>query len=364
MRHPSPSPVASALQPFVDKGWIAGAVLLVADKDRVLSVDAVGWADLARRRPMRPDTLFWIASITKPITGAAFMMLVDEGKVRPSDPVEKHLPEFADLRVAASRTKARAVLVRPRRKLTLRHALSHMGGMPFASPLEKPTLDRLPLEVAVRSHAITPLDAHPGRRYAYSNAGINTAARVLEVASGVPYAEFLASRLLRPLGMRDATFVPTRAQLARLATPHRPDPARKRYVATRIGQLAYPLDNPSRQPMPAGGLFATARDVARFAQMVLRGGALGGKRYLSRAAVREMTRRCTPPGSEKGYGLGWLSEKDFYGHGGALGSMMKIHRRSGLITVFLGQHAGWIGDGEKAIATFENAALAAHAARP
>lgn len=352
---PSPErhPVAAALQPFVDRGWIAGAVTLVADRDRILALDAIGYADRPRRRRMTPDCLFWIASITKPITGAAFMMLVDEGKVRVTDPVEKHLPEFADLRVVAKRTKARTVLVRPNRRITLRDVLTHTSGMPMCSPLEKPTLDLLPLAVAARSYAMTPLEFQPGRRYSYSNCGINTAGRVMEVVSGVPYEEFLARRLLKPLGMRDTTFVPTRAQLSRLASPHEPNTAKTRLVDSRISPLKYPLDDPSRRGFPGGGLFSTARDLARFAQMVLRGGALGGTRFLSRAAVRQMTRRHVA----NGYGLGWSVDKDVVGHGGSLGSKMLIHRKRGLITIFLGQHAGHLGEGAKAAETYVKVAL-------
>jgi CubicO group peptidase (beta-lactamase class C family) len=357
MRNSSRSPVAAALQPFVDRGWIAGAVALVANKDRILAVDAVGYANLARKRKMTPDSLFWIASVTKPITGAAFMMLVDEGKVRVGDPVEKHLPEFADLRVVAKHTKARTILVRPRRKVTLRDILSHMSGMPLFTPLEKPTLDLLPLTVAARSYAMTPLESQPGRRYSYSNCGINTAGRIMEVFSGIPYEEFLARRLFRPLGMKDATFVPTHAQLARLADPHQPNPAKTRLVETRIPYLKYPLDDPSRHGFPGGGLFCTARDLARFAQMILRGGIFGGKRYLSRAAIRQMTRRHTPPHIENGYGLGWLVEKDVFGHGGSLGSKMMIYPKRDLITIFLFQHSDCLGDGAKAYETFKKVAL-------
>ena len=357
MRNSPRSPVAAALQPFVDRGWIAGAVTLVANKDRILAVDAVGYANLARKRRMTPDSLFWIASITKPITGAAFMMLVDEGKVRVGDPVEKHLPEFADLRVVAKRTKSRTVLVRPIRKVSLRDILSHMSGMPMTSPLEKPTLDLLPLTVAARSYAMTPLESHPGRRYSYSNCGINTVGRVMETVSGVPYEEFLARRLLKPLGMKDTAFVPTRAQLARLADPHQPNPTKTRLVETRIPQFKYPLDDPSRHGFPGGGLFCTARDLARFAQMILRGGVFGGKRYLSRAAIRQMTRRHTPPHIENGYGLGWLVEKDVFGHGGSLGSKMMIHPKRDLITIFLFQHSGCLGDGANAYETFKKVAL-------
>ncbi|MCC7519232.1 MAG: beta-lactamase family protein [Verrucomicrobiae bacterium] len=355
--------IAAALQPYVVRGWMAGAVTLVADRSRILSLDAVGWADRAKRRRMTPDTLFWIASITKPITGAGFMMLVDEGKARVGDPVVKYLPEFADLRVVAKRSRARMVLVKPRRKVVLRDLLTHTSGMPMHSPLENPTMDRLPLDVAARSYAMTPLEFHPGRRYAYSNAGINTLGRVMEVAGGRPYAEFLKRRLFHPLGMKDASFVPTRAQLTRLATSYTPNPARTRLVATRIPYLKYPLDDPSRQPVPGGGLFATARDLARFAQMVLRGGTFGGKRFLSRASALRMTRRHTSRSFENGYGLGWHVEKGAFGHAGAFGSKMFLYPEQGLIMIFLVQHDGWLGEGDTAFDTFRRTALETWGAR-
>lgn len=355
--------IAAALQPYVDRGEMAGAVLLVADRDRVLNTTAVGWADLARKRPMTSDALFWIASITKPITGAALMMLVDEGRVHIRDPVESYLPEFAELRVVAKRTWARTVLVRPRRKPTLQHLLTHTSGMPMTSPLEKPTLDLLSLEVAARGHAMHPLLFHPGRRYAYSNAGINTVGRVMEVVSGLAYDEFLSRRLFRPLGMRDTTFVPSALQIARLARPHGPNATKTRLVGKPIPYLKSPLDDPSRQPVPGGGLFSTARDLARFAQMILRGGTWKGRRYLSRQAVRQMTRRHTPRTFEKGYGLGWTVEPNAFGHSGAFGSKMFLHPKHGLITIFLVQQEGWLGAGEEAHEIFREAAIRAYGSR-
>src|SRR5687767_12966095 len=117
-----------------------------------------------------------------------------------------------------------------------------------------------------------PLEFEPDSKYLYSNAGINTAGRIIEVVSGLRYEEFLQQRLFGPLGMKDATFVPTVAQLQRLAKAYKPTADKKDLEETPITQLAYPLEDPQRQPMPAGGLFCTAADVAVFCQMVLRGG--------------------------------------------------------------------------------------------
>ena len=122
------------------------------------------------------------------------MILVDEGKIALDDPVAKYLPEFRDLWVAAERDGEHVLLKRPKRPITVRDVLSHTSGMPFSSAMENPTLDGLPLRVAVKSYAMTPLQTEPGTKYAYSNAGINTAARILEVVSGMPYEEFLQKR--------------------------------------------------------------------------------------------------------------------------------------------------------------------------
>jgi CubicO group peptidase (beta-lactamase class C family) len=228
--------------------------------------------------------------------------------------------------------------------------------MPFASAMEQPTLDRLPIQDAVRSYAMTPLQFEPGTKYQYSNAGTNTAGRIIEVMSGVPYETFLDERLLGPLGMGDTTFWPSAEQLTRLATAYKPNADNTGLEETRISQLHYPLDDRKRQPMPAGGLFSTARDVARFCQMILNGGVLDGKRYLSEAAVRRMTSKQTGD-LEEGYGFGWATDGNTFGHGGAMETSMTIDPKRGLVTVFLVQHAFFPGGGAAIRAAFQNAAI-------
>jgi CubicO group peptidase (beta-lactamase class C family) len=348
--------VAAALQPFVDRGVLAGAVTLVADKDRVLSLEAVGFADVAAKKPMRPDALFWIASQSKPITAAALMMLVDEGKVRLDDPVAKYLPEFKGLWLAAEQDRDHVLLRRPKHAPTVRHVLSHTSGMPFRFALEQPTLDLLPLRVAVGSYAMTPLTSEPGSKFLYSNAGINTAGRIIEVVSGTPYEAFLDRRLFGPLGMKDTTFRPSEAQLKRLAKSYKPSADRTGLEETTITQLKYPLNDARRQPMPAGGLFSTAEDVGRFCRMVLGGGVFEGKRYLSKDAVVQMTTKQTGDAVKNPYGLGWATAGGTYGHGGAYSTNMTIDPGRGLITVFLVQHAGFPGDGGKSLPAFRKAA--------
>ena len=337
--------LAAVMQPFVDRGEVAGAVALVADKDAVLCLDTAGYADIAAGVPMRPDTLFWIASQSKPITATALMMLVDEGKVEVEAPITQYLPEFNELWLLVEQDDTHQLLHRPAPPVTVRHLLTHTSGMPFSSAMEQPTRDMLPLHVAVRSYAMTPLQFAPGSKYMYSNAGINTAARIIEVVSGIPYETFLDERLLRPLGMTDTTFWPNKEQLARLAKAYRPAADGAGLEELTMSQLSYPLDNPRRQPMPAGGLFSTATDCATFCRMVLNGGTLAGKRYLSEAAVTQMTTRQTDPALSDSYGFGWSAGDDSCGHGGAFATNMEVNRKHGLVTVYLVQHVGFPGAG-------------------
>lgn len=350
------TPIVAALQPFVDRQTLAGAVTLVANKDRVLSIEAVGFADVAAKKSMRPDALFWIASQSKPITATALMMLVDDGKVKVDDPVEKYLPEFRGQWLAVYQDQDSVLLKRPKRPITIRDILSHTSGLPFRSAMEEPTLDLLSLRDAVKSYAMTPLKFEPGTRYEYSNAGINTAGRIIEVVSGMPYEEFLDKRLFGPLGMKDTTFWPNEEQLGRLAKSYAPNADKTGLAATTVTQLKYPLSDRKRQPMPAGGLFSTAADVGRFCQMILGEGMFEGKRYLSEASVKQMTSKQTGDAVPQGYGFGWSTGGGSFGHGGAYSTNMNIDTKRGLITVWMVQHAGYPGDGGKSQGAFRKAA--------
>jgi len=357
-----PGNLASSVRPFVDRQELAGAVMLVADKDRVLAAEAVGWADNARRKPMRTDSVFWIASQSKPITAAALMMLVDEGKVSVEDPVEKYLPEFRGQMVVAEKDGDHVLLRRPRHPITVRNVLSHTSGLPFKSALEEPTLDRFPLAARVRSYAMTPLEFEPDSKYQYSNAGINTAGRIIEVVTGRPFEDFLDERLFRPLGMKDTTFWPNEEQAARIARSYKPGRDNRGLEETTIGQLHDPLtDRTQRFPMPAGGLFSTAQDVVRFYQMLLGGGQREGKRILSEAAVRQITSRQTPPELSSSYGFGFAVGETTFGHGGAYATNTIADTQRGLILVWLVQHAGFPGEGNKSQETFKRAAFEAFA---
>jgi CubicO group peptidase (beta-lactamase class C family) len=346
-------PIRSFLQPLVENHTLAGVVTLVASKDRIVDVQAVGYSDLGARVPMRPDCLFWIASTSKPMTVTAFMTLVDEGKVNLDDPVEKYLPEFHGQMVSPPQSKtntepaavhAASTRVPAVHPIRVREILSHTSGLPFRSKLQPAALDLLPLNQAVRSFAAEPLIFQPGTAYSYSNEGINTAARIIEVVSGMPYEQFMQQRLFDPLGMEDTTFWPNTEQISRLAKSYKVDTNTHELVALQIDQLTYPLNDKARRfPMPAGGLFSTAGDVARFCQMILTGGMAHGKRIVSEAAIREMTRTQNKMFDGKNYGLGWGISDDGFGHGGAYNNAMEISPSKERILVFMVQQSGPFG---------------------
>jgi CubicO group peptidase (beta-lactamase class C family) len=361
-------PIRSFLQPLVENHTLAGTVTLVATKDRILDVQAVGFRDLDARAPMRPDCLFWIASTSKPMTVTAFMTLVDEGKVNLDDPVEKYLPEFHGQMVSPPQSKTNAEpsaaqtpsspvpAVHP---IRVREILSHTSGLPFRSKAQPAALDLLPLDQAVRSFAAEPLIFQPGTAYSYSNEGINTAARIIEVVSGIPYEQFMQKRLFDPLGMNDTTFWPNTEQISRVAKSYKVDSNSHELVELQIDQLTYPLDDKARRfPMPAGGLFSTASDVARFCQMILNGGMAHGKRIVSEAAVREMTRTQNKMLDGKNYGLGWGISEHGFGHGGAYNNAMEISPSNGRILVFMVQQSGPFGTtaGESIVPSLERIA--------
>ncbi len=369
--------LAPVLQPFVDRGVLAGAVVLVATPDRVLDLEAVGYADVAGKIPMKTDALFWIASMSKPMTATALMMLVDQDQIKLDDPVEKYLPEFHGQMVVAENSADRLVLKKPGHPITVREILSHTSGLVGRSPLEH-TLDSLSLREGIITYALSPLQFEPGGRYEYCNAGINTAGRLIEVVSGVPYEDFMQERLFGPLGMKDTTFWPSESQVERLAKSYKPDQTGRKLEKTRIDQLAYPLSNRKRHPYPAGGLFSTAADVALFCRMILEGGTHEGRRYVSEAAVRAMTSTQTgvllnKGKGEGGYGLGWSTSRmsrdpsgpailGTCGHGGAYATHMEIDPERGLVLVYMVQHAGYPGgDGGAILGAFHQAAHKAFA---
>ncbi len=378
---PDASPLHAAAQKLVDAHLVSGVVALVGSGDNVIQVETAGYADIAARRPMTPDSLFWIASMSKAFTGTAVMMLVDEGKIRIDDPVAKYLPEFGVQMLVVERDADHVLLRKPPHPITIRDILTHTSGLGHRTPLEEEHIDLLSLRENVMTYPLLPLTFPAGQRYDYSNEGINTAGRIVEVVSGVPFDVFLRERILGPLGMKDTTFHPDAGQIARLAKSYGPDPGPSGLAELPIDQLSSPLDNPLRGISPAGGLFSTADDIYRFCRMIYHEGSYGGRRYLSRSAVDMMT--ATQIGQlpmdntmDYGYGFGWLTRRKVsrandpvnlgsFGAGGAYNTNMWINRPRNLITVWLVQQENYPESKRKIVRnTLMKAAVGAYGKSP
>lgn len=360
--------IRERMEGYVANGTIAGAVTLVASHDRILDCQALGSADLAAHKPMTPDALFWIASMTKPMTAVAVLMLQEEGKLSIEDPVEKYLPEFKNPWLVEEKTTNQLKLVRPARVITVRDLLTHtaaVGDSP--SPRSDCTLAEM---VALFSQQ--PLRFAPGSKWEYSTAGIDVLGRIVEVVACQPFADYLDQRLFRPLGMKDTTFWPTPRQARRLAKSYKPAPGGG-LEETEVYFLKGRLTDRHRAPRPGGGLFSTAHDVARFYQMMLNGGSVGGKRILTPETIALMTRTQTgeiKTGFTDGmsWGLGFQVVKQpqgvtamlsagTYGHGGAYATQSWADPHKDLIYILMIQRAGFPnGDNSPVRKAFQEAA--------
>ncbi len=211
--------IPARMQEFVDAGTAAGFVTLLARRGEIVQLGAVGLQDVESKTKMRADSIFQIASMTKPITAAGIMILADEGRLATADPVEKYLPEFRGQKMVVERSGGRMVLGPPSRRITLHDLLTHTSGMPGGFPeglREIFTARDRTLAEAVAVYSQQPLDFEPGTRWRYSNMGIATLGRIIEVVSGMRYENFLARRIFEPLGMKDSFFFPPKEPLAEL----------------------------------------------------------------------------------------------------------------------------------------------------
>ena len=328
---------AFALQHFVDSNEISGAVTLVTGPDRILGFEAFGVADIEARTPMRKDAIFWIASMTKPITSMGVMMLVEQGKVKLDDPVEKYIPAFKGQKVAGP-----GGLTSPKRPVTVKDLLTHTCGLTSKSvtPANEPS-DTASLQEQCDFYGEEPLQFEPGSKWAYSNAGINTLGRIIEIVSGKSYGDYIEESFFTPLGMTETSFWPNKELQARLAVAYKKDKQTRELVAAKNTRFSQPLDNRRRSPMPAGGLFSCAEDLAKLTQMILNDGTIGGRTYLKKATLRQMTTNqlgdlpkvSFAEGMHMGLGFHIVHEpKDVteslnvgaFGHGGAFGTQAWI----------------------------------------
>jgi CubicO group peptidase (beta-lactamase class C family) len=276
--------VPAKMKSYVDQGRAAGFVTIVARHGHVASLEAVGYQDVEAKIPMRTDSIFRIASMTKSFTVAGVMILVDEARISLLDPVEDYLPEFKGIKVnpcGESQMSQGCDPVNATRPITVMDLMTHTSGLPGQGARSSEPFTSLAERVSVGAHVL--LLAQPGTKWIYSQIGYATLGQLIEVCSGKSYEQFLAERLFQPLGMKDTYF---------FLPPEKQNRQAVMYMLDDAGKLVRAPQRPApavKVPTPEGGALTTAADMARFYQMLMNKGILNGKRVLSAAAVEAMT---------------------------------------------------------------------------
>jgi len=336
---PSSPELAATVQPYIDSYDLAGVIEIVADKTgKVRFKNLLGYADVEAKQPIREDNVFWIASMSKMFAGASIMMLVDEGKVSLDDPVTNFIPQLSKWMVVAEKDEVHLLLKPLLHPVTLRHILSHTSGLTGSAEVQQVTgADSTPLKARALSSVTGPLQWQPGEKYAYGNQGMNIAARIVEIVSGMSYEDFLQKRIFDPLGMTETTFWPTEAQISRLAGAYGPNKEKTGYARGGIAFLTKPYsDRVHRFPEAGGGLFSTTHDILRYGLMLANDGELDGKRYLSHAAMEQLRQEQT--GATKvNYSLGYHLRNGMFGHDGAYGTDLSVDPKTGMVAIFMVQ---------------------------
>jgi CubicO group peptidase (beta-lactamase class C family) len=370
--------IGEAVQRHIDAGNVSGAVTLVARKGRIAHFEARGMMDLESKKPMPKDGLFRLASMSKPITGVAIMMLVEEGKVRLTDPVSRFIPEFKALdKVAVLKPGAKAAeagegtfdLVPVTRPITVADLLKHGSGLvsggagaSVASKLA-PRTPTDTLATYIPKLAAVPLDFQPGTLWRYSGqAGFDVLSRIVEVVSGQTFDVFLRQRLLDPLGMKDTGFFPAAGKESRLVTIYQLTPQGLRPGNQNVSNVYF---------SGAGGMMSTAEDYLQFAQMMLNDGQLNGRRFLGPRTMQLMVSNHTGdmvngqfgrPAQGMGFGLSMQVVQDpvaanlrvskgAYGWAGGTGVSFWVEPAEQIVSIYFVQG----GSGGALRQDFENA---------
>jgi CubicO group peptidase (beta-lactamase class C family) len=356
--------VKKVVQEAVDKNQTAGVLVLVARHGKVVMLESFGNMDIEAKKAMRPDAIFRIYSMTKPVTSAAAMVLYDEGRFKLDDPVAQYLPELKDLRVHAGKGDE---TVEVKRAVTIRDLLRHTSGLTYGF------ISSTPVDMLYRSNKIgdasetlaefagklgkLPLLYQPGTRFNYSYS-TDVLARLVEVASGKSFDEFLQERIFKPLDMKDTGFFVPDDKIDRFAATY--GPGENGQLKVTDGPATSPYRKQRKFLSGGGGLVSTARDYLRFSQMLLNGGELDGKRLLRKETVQEMTKNQLPaealpitlanfPMPGVGFGLGFSvrldtnSEKPApyageYGWSGAASTHFWICPRQDFIVIVMQQY--------------------------
>ena len=360
---------------FVDRKEVAGIVTLMAREGKTVDLHAVGFQDVEKNVPMKTDSIFRIASMTKPVTSVAIMMLFEEGKLFLTDPVSKFIPAFKSSTVSEG-VGAEAKVVPARRAITIRDLLAHKSGITYGflsggavgggyrknGVTDGLTTTMMTLEEGINKLAAEPLVAQPGAAFNYS-LSTDVLSRVVEVVSGQPYNVFLRERMFKPLKMNDTDFSVPEAKWSRFVTVYSPDGKGgirpmtdpEAFGNTHMSPWAHYKEGKTYFSGGAG-LASTASDYARFANMLLNGGALDGVRLLGPKAIELMTRSHTselpPPlqllGPGSNFGLGFrvvtdlastqtLGSDGMYGWSGIYGTTFWVDPKEKLIAVMMVQ---------------------------
>jgi len=317
----------SEMQALVDRNQLPGVVTMVAKDGKVVEFDVAGKRDVESGAPLQKDSIFRIYSMSKPITGVAMMMLFEEGKWQLNDPVSKHIPEFANLKVAKVNPQSGAVTqVAPDHPMTMRELMSHSGGLTYgvfgSTPVDKMytdvnVLDRdATLQAMIDKLGKIPLLHQPGERWHYS-VSVDVQGYLVEKLSGQPFPEFLKQRIFDPLGMKDTAFYVPADKMNRFVSFYTYDKDRKFVAHPGVPDFSKPPGAPSG----GGGMVSTAMDYMRFCQMLLNGGELDGHRLLSPLSVQLMHSNVLPAsartmGPGTGFGLDFAVVEDPVAAGG------------------------------------------------
>jgi len=357
--------ITAMMKDLVDQGRVAGTVTLVARNGKVVYHEAAGRRDVEKNVPMTTDTLFRIASMSKAVTSVAVMMLVEEGKLTLDDPLSRYLPGFQAPQVMVGGTADAPKLRAAAKPVTLHALLTHTAGYPAGVKGDEQAvtlMERIDphgasdLRGFAERMSRVPLAADPGTRFGYDGASLELLARVVEVVSGQSFDRFLRQRIFEPLAMHDTGFSVPAAQRARVVDLTRMSAAGKLEIADTTS-ARHPGEPLNAYDSGAGGLYSTAGDYARFAQMLLDGGTLDGHQLLGRKTVELMLRNhltmLDPPVTQfsdaEGFGLGGyvvldparrgqLGSPGQFGWSGAASTYYTIDPHEHLLAILMLQH--------------------------
>jgi CubicO group peptidase (beta-lactamase class C family) len=311
------------IQNEIDQKQLAGAITILARHGKIIDYRTYGQRDLASNAPMTKDTIFRDYSMTKPVTGVAMMILYEEGKWLPTDPISKYIPEFAHLKVFSGVDKdGKMILVDPDHAPTMRELMSHSAGFSYGSGhtvvdamyKEEKVRDAANLQELINRLAMIPLNYQPGKGWTYS-LSMDIEGYIVEKISGQTLPDFMRDHIFLPLGMKDSGFFVPTEKRARFATNYRDDPQGK-LVMTDAGSPPKDYTTQPTAPSGGGGMVSTAEDYYRFAQMLANGGELDGHRILAPATVKLMTSNHLPANLLTGeFGIGQHIMRPGFGYG-------------------------------------------------